>query len=81
MIEQGGRGTEILRWHLQHNHYPPIHPVFIPVAQRAIEEVQNGNGAKVCVMPNKIRKSYDSIVRELHLEDFLENGEDGDDSD
>jgi len=75
-----------LSWHLQSNHYPPVNPVFIPVAKEAIrrgveymltadfgEDVDH-LVAETVVMPNGIEKSYDDIIRELHLDAFIEQG-------
>ncbi len=28
---------QALRWHLQSNHYPPIHEAFLPAAKKALE--------------------------------------------
>jgi hypothetical protein len=57
-----------IAWHLQGNHYPPVHPTFIPVAIEAIEKVNDGEGNTVITMPNGIEKTAYGIVEGLHLE-------------
>jgi hypothetical protein len=69
-----------LSWHLSSNHYPPVNPVFTPVAKEAIErgtEYMLTEDAKflaeTVVMPNGISKSYGDIIDELHLGVFVEH--------
>lgn len=72
-----------LAWHLQSNHFPPVNAVFIPVAKEAIERgveymlnEEDGDTellTETVVMPNGIEKSYDDIIRELHLDAFIEH--------
>jgi hypothetical protein len=66
---------EMLRYHLQYNHYPPVHPSFIPVAQEAIDKANNGEWEFEILMPNGITKSAGEIVEGLHLECFLDQVE------
>lgn len=54
--------------HLQSNHYPSVHPVFIPTAIDAIEMVNSGEGNTVIKMPNGVEKTAYKIVEGLHLE-------------
>lgn len=75
-----------LAYHLQSNHFPPVNLVFIPVAKEAIRrgvlymvhEVLVEEAPELLletvVMPNGIEKSYDDIIRELHLDAFVEHG-------
>jgi len=62
-----------LEWHLQANHYPPIHRVFIPVAKEAIERANQDQLDEVIAMPNGITKTVGEIVQELHLDSFLDH--------
>lgn len=32
----------LVRWHLQHNHYPPVPDDMVPVAVKALEAIQSG---------------------------------------
>ena len=68
-----------LSWHLQSNHYPPVNPVFIPVAKQAIEAgIESVLAddpdplAEEVEMPNGIVKALGDIVEELHLDAFIE---------
>lgn len=67
-----------LGWHLQSNHYPPVNPVFIPVAKQAIEAavyaetVEDWSGLDEMVeMPNGLEKSLGEIIDGLHLHAFI----------
>ena len=70
---------EVMRVHLAYNHYPPVHEAFVPTCWEAVRAAQGGDWQKVITMPNGIKKSAGDIVRELHLDDFLEliENEDG----
>ena len=68
-----------LVWHLQSNHFPPVDPVFIPVAKQAIDAgvdaiLHDDSTAydEVVTMPNGIEKSLGEIVEGLHLESFID---------
>lgn len=61
-----------LLWHLGGNHYPPVHPVFLDTAKRAIELANEGVWDEAITMPNGITLDVATIVEELHLESFLE---------
>lgn len=62
--------------HLRSNHYPPVHPVFIPIARKAIELANAGDWDAVIDMPNGISKSVSGIIEGLHLDAFLDDVED-----
>jgi hypothetical protein len=65
-----------LTWHLQSNHYPPVHLDFLPIAKQAIEYANGGDYDTIISMPNGIDKSVAQIIEGLHLESFLcEDGE------
>ena len=71
-IEEGWASLrQALAVHLQSNHYPPVHPVFIPVAQKAIEHAEQEDWGHIISMPNGVDKSVASIVEELHLDAFI----------
>lgn len=75
MYAEGIKETEIsleqqITWHLRGNHYPPVHPVFVPVAIDAIEKVNSGEGQTVIKMPNGVEKTAYGIVDGLHLENW-----------
>lgn len=69
-----------LEWHLRANHYPPVHPVFIPVAMEAIqcarigdyreeldlEKITGDTGFRKPVM------TVHEIMDGLHLWDYLD---------
>lgn len=63
---------QALVWHLTANHYPPIHEVFVPVAEQAIELANIGDWDETIEMPNGITKSVGEIVDELHLTPFVD---------
>ena len=61
-----------LYYHLHSNHFPPIDPVFIDTAIWAIGKMQDEEYDATIVMPNDIQKSAQDIVKELHLDFYLE---------
>ena len=62
---------DALYYHLHYNHYPPIHPVFIPVASKAIWYARRGNGSKKLKLPNGKELTVYDIMEDLHLDGFL----------
>jgi len=60
-----------LAWHLQANHYPPVHPVFVDAALKAIEAAQFGEYDNAVELPNGKILTAGQIVEGLHLEAFL----------
>jgi hypothetical protein len=62
---------EALLWHLQHNHYPPVHSVFVPVAKEAIALCADGLYGERIEMPNGKVLTAASIMEQLHLGAFL----------
>ena len=71
---------QALRCHLQYNHYPPVHEVFIPVAKEAIDRGNQEDWDHVIEMPNGRKLAVAQIIEELHLEFFLEELEGGENS-
>lgn len=68
-----------LVWHLQSNHFPPVHTDFIPVAKQAIAAAVEAwvvddpdPLAEEVEMPNGIVKALGDIVEGLHLDAFIE---------
>lgn len=70
-----------LSWHLTSNHYPPVHPVFLPIAKEAIARANAGDWDSVLDLPNGKRLTVATIVEELHLDFFLEDDDDEPDED
>ncbi len=67
-----------LLYHLQNNHYPPIHKIFIETAKKAIglaNDFDEKNWDKEIKLPNGIIKTVGDIINELHLEPFLDQRE------
>lgn len=64
--------TTALTWHLHDNHYPPVSPVFVPVAITAIERANGGDWESSIDMPNGITLSVSEIVEQLHLNFWIE---------
>ena len=58
--------------HLQSNHFPPVHPVFLPVAKEAIERANAGDWDHEITMPNDVVLTVSEIVSQLHLSAFLD---------
>lgn len=61
--------------HLNQNHFPPIHEVFIESAMRAIDLANTNNWDARLVLPNGLERSVADIIEGLHLEEFLEDNE------
>ena len=70
-----------LRWHLQHNHFPPVNLVFLDTAKEAISLANQRDWDVQLTMPNNRRLTVSAIVQGLHLDSFLDSflGEDDDD--
>ena len=62
-----------LIWHLQSNHYPPIGIEFVPVAEKAIDKVIQGEYNFSIKMPNNKTLTAGEIVEGLHLEPWVES--------
>lgn len=60
-----------LRWHLQSNHFPPIHAVFIPVAEQAIDAYNADEPETPIEMPNGVTLTAGEICLQLHLDPWL----------
>lgn len=70
---------EVLRWHLQHNHFPSVSAAFLPVAKVALGAarvaIANDNAGlweSRLTLPNGQKKTVAEIISGLHLEAFLE---------
>jgi hypothetical protein len=64
-----------LQWHLQHNHFPPIHSIFVETAKEAIDLANQGEWEIDVTLPNRKILTVSEIVEQLHLETFLEQEE------
>lgn len=66
-----------LEWHLQSNHYPPIHPSFVPVAKQAIDRAMVALDEPIAweekvVLPSGRTMTVRAMVDGLHLWPFVE---------
>ena len=73
--ELGVGQDQMLRIHLQGNHYPPVDLHFVPDCKRAINACNKGDYNKKIKMCNGITKTASEIVEGLHLDTFLEEVE------
>lgn len=67
--------AKALSLHLHANHYPPVSSVFIDVAVEAIEKANAGEFNFVQTYPNGLKRTVRRTFEGLHLEAFLEPGE------
>ncbi len=75
-VHSGDLGLEqAVDYHLRVNHYPPIHPIFIPVVLEAIRLARDGEWDEELDLPNRRQITVRHAVIELHLEPFVERGE------
>ena len=72
-IEQGVELEKALYFHLRGNHFPPVHPDFIPTCVTAINKCNEEDYEYEIEMPNGITKKAYEIIEGLRLESFLEN--------
>lgn len=56
-----------LRWHLQGNHYPPIHLDFLPAVKQAIELAKGNQWDEEIELPNGRILDVQQIINGLHL--------------
>jgi hypothetical protein len=57
--------------HLSSNHYPPVHPIFIPTCIEAINYASCEDWDVEIEMPNGVTKTVGQIVEGLHLGAFI----------
>lgn len=62
-----------LAFHLQYNHYPPMHLAWLPVAKKAIRLANKGKRDEAIKYPNGLEKTVGFTIKGLHLETFLDN--------
>lgn len=81
MREYGGEEVA-LRWHLSHNHFPPIPEEMIPVAKKALVNAKAGRWGRRVKLPPGVRHratgqcaTTEALVRHMHLDAFLEGGD------
>jgi hypothetical protein len=80
-IQQGRLDLETaIRWHLQSNHYPPVHESFVPVALQAICAVNREEFEHRIELPNGLTNTAAEIINGLHLHEFCEEGGEPDDT-
>jgi len=83
-------GSEVgLGWHLQSNHYPPIHPDFYPavrtairLGRQAVEAQEFGDHDEANLLwntqiklPNGATPTVSSAVEQCHLDYYLDQDE------
>lgn len=68
----------VIREHLRTNLYPPISPVFVAAAIEALNRARDQDWEREIELPNGRYLSARDIISGLHLEGFLETGEEGD---
>jgi hypothetical protein len=81
MAEAIGAGlidrTEALRWHLKHNHFPPVPGECVRVAEEAIEHAEQGEWEAmvalldVATWRGRRCAPVNVIVRAWHLDAFI----------
>jgi len=73
----GGISLETaIRIHLQSNHFPPVHEVFMETAIEAINRAADGDWYSEITMPNGLTRTVHHIVDGLHLHNFVEADDD-----
>ena len=71
MAEMGLDLATLLHWHLQCNHFPPVHDAFIPAAKEAIIAVECEDEDALIQLPNgKVLEAW-RVVEGLHLDTFI----------
>jgi hypothetical protein len=76
-VQQGNIDLDsALEWHLTANHYPPMHPLFVPSAKEAIEAVNADDPGREITMVNGQTLMAIDIVSGMHLHAFLDEQED-----
>ena len=75
VVEGGISLDSALTWHLQANHFPPIHKDFLPVAKEAIERANDGDWDHEITMPNGQVRTVSFIVDGMHLSNFISEAE------
>lgn len=73
---------QALRWHLTHNHFPPIPESMVPVAKRAIAACNAGEPERILRLPANARHRRLGklvpawvVVGGLHLDAFIDQVE------
>lgn len=64
-----------LTWHLQANHFPPVHPIFVDVAMDAIRMGADEAFDLVLALPNGKQLTVLDIIDQLHLWPFVDNAD------
>lgn len=79
MAAAAGEGEVSMRmaltWHLQSNHFPPVHTIFVDTAMQAIRLAADEDLDTEIELPNGLVKTVQSIVEELHLWPFVDNAD------
>lgn len=89
MVEGGAISLrEVLGWHLQYNHYPPLPGSLIDVAEKAIEHTNKGEEDALIELPQGMARGDTGekmvrawwVIESMHLDSFL-SSEEGDSDD
>lgn len=71
-VEEGSISlAQALTYHLQVNHFPPVHPDFFPAIRNAIVQAENGQWSQEIRLPNGKILTAEEIIDQLHLKPFL----------
>ena len=62
----------LLYWHLQSNHFPPIHTDFVETAEEALQYARDKDYKQQIEMPNGKILEVRDILDGMHLWEFLE---------
>lgn len=88
MIEFGGKGDNILTWHLTSpsQHFPPYPAEFVPIARQAIDAANEDDYDRIIELPEGVefrdgRTGVEAwrIIESFHLDSFIEQDEVWDD--
>jgi hypothetical protein len=68
----GLKQEQLIRIHLQNNHYPPISVKCVPAVKKAIKLANKGCWDKSIKLWNGRKLKVSEMVEDLHLHTFLE---------
>ena len=74
IVISGGESLPLrvqLMWHLQYNHYPPVHADFVDSAIESIQSINEEEPDKKVKLPNSKVLTALEICEGLHLESFI----------
>ncbi len=81
MIEMGGVSEQVMEWHLQSNHFPPVPVQMVPFAMSAVEAINEEDSDRTVHLPEGVefRGGRTELAAweaadALHLWDFVSTG-------